>query len=107
MRLCKLFLVVALTLSSAAGYGQVPHAEDKTPETKKSAQTIDGKTMYEWMKVLKESKDPGVRVRAIHALQFYGKEAREVAQAIIAALKSTDASVRVNAAIALGLIGLD
>jgi HEAT repeat protein len=108
MRFCNLFLVAALALVSTASYGQVPHAEDKTPEMKKSAQTIDGKTMYEWMKVLKETKDPGVKVRAIHALQFYGKEAREVVPGILAALKNTmDASVKVNGVIAIGLIGLD
>jgi HEAT repeat protein len=109
MRFYNVFFVAAFALGSAVAYGQgqVPHADEKTPDMKKSAQTIDGKTMYEWMKVLKESKDPGVKVRAIHALQFYGKEAREVARAIIDALKNGDASVRVNAVIALGLIGLD
>jgi HEAT repeat protein len=107
MRFCNLSLVVALALGSAVAYAQVQHAEDKTPEMKKSAQTLDGKTMYEWMKVLKETKDPGVKVRATHALQAYGKEAREVARAIIETLKNKDASVRVNAAIAVGFIGLD
>jgi HEAT repeat protein len=108
MRICTFFLVVVV-LGSAVANGQVPHAEDKTPEMKKSAQTLDGKTMYEWMKVLKDAKekDPGVRVRAIHALQFYGKDAREAASVIIKALKDSDASVRVNATIALGLIGFD
>jgi HEAT repeat protein len=107
MRFCNLFLVVVLALGTTVANGQVPHAEDKTPEMKKSAQPLDGKTMYEWMKVLKDSKDPGVKVRAIHALQFYGKDAREVVSGIIAALRDADASVRVNSAIALGLIGLD
>jgi HEAT repeat protein len=107
MRFCNLCSVVALALGSAVAYGQVQHADEKTPEMKKSAQTLDGKTMYEWMKVLKETQDPGVKVRAVHALQAYGKEAREVAKAIIEALKNPDASVRVNAAIAIGFIGLD
>jgi HEAT repeat protein len=107
MRLCRLFLLVVLALGSAVANGQVPHAEEKTPEMKKSAQTLDGKTMYEWMKVLKDAKDPGVKVRAIHALRAYGKDAREVVQTIIEALKNRDASVRVNAAIALGFIGFD
>jgi HEAT repeat protein len=74
---------------------------------KKGAQRIDGKTMYEWMKELKNAKDPGMRVRAIHAVKSYGTDAREAVPLIINALKDSDASVRVNAAIALGLIGFD
>src|SRR5262245_25848384 len=107
MRYCSLFLVVVVALEAAVANGQVRQAEDKAPDMKKSAQTIDGKTMYDWMKDLKDSRDPGVRVRAIHALQFYGKDARETIPHIVKALNDRDASVRVNAAIAVGLIGFD
>lgn len=107
MRLSGCLFVVVVALGSAVASGQVRQAEDKAPDMKKGAQTIDGKTMFEWMKDLKDSRDPGARVRAIHALQFYGKDAREVVSHIIKALGDQDASVRVNAAIAVGLIGLD
>ena len=107
MHLSKLSWAVVLALVPVVANGQVPHSDAKTPETKKSTQPIDGKTMYEWMNVLKSDKDPGVRVRAIHALQFYGVEAREAVHLIIKALYDADASVRVNAAIAVGLIGFD
>jgi HEAT repeat protein len=110
MRGSNLLWVASIVLLSAAANGQVPPADNKTPEMKKSAQTVDGKTMYEWMKELKdkkETRDPGVRVRAIHAVQSYGGEAREAVRDIMRALTDSDASVRVNAAIALGLIGFD
>src|SRR5207245_1435030 len=107
MRCSILLLVALLALVSASANGQAPHADDKTPEMKKSAQKVDGKTMYEWMKDLKGSPDPGVKVRAIHAIQSYRSDAREAVRDIIKELKNRDASVRVNAAIALGLIGFD
>jgi HEAT repeat protein len=94
-------------LLPATAKGQAPQTE-KTPEIKKSAQTIDGKTMYEWMKDLGPNvKDPGVKLRAIYALRSYGVAAREAVRDIIKALRDPDASVRVNAAIALGFIGFD
>lgn len=107
MRCSNLLLAASFALLSTTADGQVPPADNKTPESKKGAQTVDGKTMFEWMKDLKETKDPGERVRAIHALQFYGPDAREAVREILRHLTDRDASVRVNAAIALGLIGLD
>lgn len=106
MRYSILPLIALVALLATSANGQVRPADDKTPEMKKGAQTVDGKTMFEWMKDLKE-KDPGVRVRAIHALQSYRNDAREAVREIIKLLKDKDTSVRVNAAIALGLIGFD
>jgi HEAT repeat protein len=107
MRFSNLSLVVAFALIPAVANGQVPQSDAKTPEMKKSSQLIDGKSMYDWMNVLKKETDPGVRVRAIHALQFYGIEAREAVPLILKALRDSDASVRANAVISLGLIGFD
>src|SRR5262249_382626 len=108
MRFSNPSLVIVLGLVSATARGQVvPHADAKTPEMKKSAQLFNGKTMYDWMNALKKETDPGARIRAIHALQFYGVEAREAVHLIIKALGDSDASVRANAVIALGLIGFD
>jgi HEAT repeat protein len=107
MRFSSLFLVAVLALLSAVANGQTPRTDEKTPDMKKGAQVLDGKTMYEWMMDLRESKDPGVRVRAIHALQFYGKDAREAVATIMKSLNDPDTSVRVNATIAVGFIGFD
>jgi HEAT repeat protein len=108
MRLSNHSLVIVLAMISSAARGQVvPHSDAKTPEMKKSAQLSNGKAMYDWMNALKKETDPGARIRAIHALQFYGVEAREAVHLIIKALGDSDASVRANAAIALGLIGFD
>jgi HEAT repeat protein len=107
MRFSSLVLVVVLALLSGVVNGQGPRTDDKTPEMKKGAQIVDGKTMFEWMKDLKD-RDPGVRVRAIHALEMYGPDAREAVPDILKALTDQyDTSLRVNAAIALGLIGFD
>jgi HEAT repeat protein len=54
-----------------------------------------------------DSFDPSDRVRAIDALKYYGKDAREAVPRILKALNAQDTSLRVNAAIALGLIGFD
>jgi HEAT repeat protein len=108
MRLSSLSLVIVFALVPAIANGQVvPHAEAKTPDMKKGAQLLGGKTLYDWMNVLKKETDPGNRVRAINALQYYGVEAREAIPLILKALRDSDASVRVNAVIAVGMIGLD
>lgn len=108
MRFSIFSFVVFLALVPGVAQGQVvPHADAKTPDMKKSAQAFDGKTMYDWMNVLKKETDPGARIRAINALKFYGVEAREAVPLILKALHDSDASVRVNAVIALGLIGFD
>src|SRR5438128_9379271 len=106
MRCSALFFVMVLTLVPSVASGQSTRKEDKPPDLKRSAQSVDGKTMYEWMKDL-NATDPSVRVRAIHALEYYGKDAREAVPHIKKALNAQDTSLRVNATIALGLIGFD
>jgi HEAT repeat protein len=73
---------------------------------KKPSEVADGKTMDQWMNDLKD-KDPSVRETAIHMLKVYGKDARVATRDIIRAMQDTDDSLRVNAAITLGFIGLD
>jgi HEAT repeat protein len=109
MRYSSLFLTAVLLLISGVTNGQAPPTDNKEPEMKKGAQKVDGKTMFEWEKDLRpEVKDPGVKVRAIHALEFYGRDAREAVPHILhALLTDPDTSVKVNAVIALGLIGFD
>src|SRR5207245_1991401 len=46
--------------------------EKKEVERKRSAERLNGKSMFDWMKDLKE-KDPSTRERAIAALKAYGQ----------------------------------
>jgi HEAT repeat protein len=62
--------------------------------------------MFEWKNDLKD-KDPSIRERAIAALKVYGPEAREATHDIIRAINDKDMSLRVNAIITLGFIGMD
>jgi len=54
-----------------------------------------------------QSQDAGVRSYAASALGEIGKDAKDAAPALIAALKDQDAGVRRSAAAALGKIGKD
>src|SRR5207237_1900287 len=59
----------------------------------------------EWMNDLKD-KDVSVRERAVAALKVYEEEARDAAPLIIKAMSDQDMSLRVNATITLGFIGM-
>src|SRR5688572_19291989 len=84
------------------GSGQVK--EVAKPKEISSGTVIGGKTLTDWMNDLKD-KDPAVRENGLATLKIYGSSAREASPMIIKLLKDGDTSVRVNAAIALGLIG--
>ncbi|MBV9124732.1 MAG: HEAT repeat domain-containing protein [Planctomycetes bacterium] len=65
-----------------------------------------GKTLSQWVAEIK-SRDPSVAENALHAVIQYGQNAqKEAGPAIIGRLNDPDVSLRVNAAIALGEIGL-
>src|SRR5262249_14584322 len=64
----------------------------------------EGKSFYDWMKLLKSS-DPKVRASACVAIRNIGPAAKSAIPALIAALKDTDAYVRMEATVALGAIG--
>jgi HEAT repeat protein len=73
---------------------------------------VGGKTADEWLKELqsREIRDPSVKQKAIGALTQFGSGIQKKAgPAFIFILqeKEVDGSVRVNAAIAIGTIGLD
>jgi HEAT repeat protein len=94
--------------SSPPMHAQVGNKIDNKnePETRRSNEVFAGKRLYDWMNDLK-AKDISVRVRAIAAIKFYGKEARDAAPELIRALEAKDISLRANAAISIGMIGLD
>jgi HEAT repeat protein len=89
-------LVVAILLAARApAYGQTKDSE------------INGKRLDQWLKDMQD-KDASVVERAIQNIWQFGQGARDTAgPAIILATGSLDTSVRVNAAIAVGMIGLN
>jgi HEAT repeat protein len=104
---CRLGLVTSVAATAVLvdllpAYAQ---SDKKTIERKRSSQAFNGKTMFEWMTDLKD-KDVSVRERAVAALKVYEEEARDAAPLIIKAMSDQDMSLRVNAIITLGFIGM-
>src|SRR5438876_5269076 len=79
-----LAVLLATTAMLMQAWPAFAQPEKKDVERKRSAERLNGKSMFDWMKDLKE-KDPSTRERAIAALKVYGKEAREAAPLIIKA----------------------
>ena len=67
---------------------------------------LAGKNLKQWIAEIRHP-DPGVRENAMRTVPLFGKEAREAGHALITALDERDTSLRVNAIIAIGQIGLD
>src|SRR5437868_3886494 len=97
-------LAVPTLVVSAVAPANAQFAADKK-EKKPSTAVVDGKTLEEWAKDLKD-RDPYIRENAIHMLKVYGSGAQDYAPVIIFALGDRDVSIRVNAAITLGFIGM-
>lgn len=104
----RLFLAAASLLFLA---GVVPaHAQEKKSDTGTQITDIGGKTLEQWIKEI-GSKDPSKRENAIRTVQFFGPDrAYQAIPAILEQLRKhspsypIDISVRVNAAISLGVI---
>lgn len=67
---------------------------------------IGGKNLKQWIVEIRNG-DPGVRENAIRTVPLFGKEARKAGHALVTELADHDTSLRVNAIIAIGQIGLD
>jgi HEAT repeat protein len=67
---------------------------------------VGGKKLDKWIAEIRHA-DPGVRENAIRTVPYFGRPARKAVKALITELKDLDPSLRVNAAISLGLIGMD
>jgi HEAT repeat protein len=93
---CSVFLAVGLLalLASAA-----VRADDEERE-------YNGKKLKQWIADLRDV-DPGTRETALRTLPVFGKDARKATRNILAELRDSDTSLRVNAVILLGQIGLD
>jgi hypothetical protein len=84
-------------------FGEFP-AYDSKQSIKEFGPTYQGKTLTDWIKMLKTG-DAKARGAAAVAIGQIGKDAKAAIPALIAALKDTDPSVRMEATIALSKIG--
>jgi HEAT repeat protein len=97
--LAAVFLLLVLTTTL--------HPQGSTSTKPVPPKEILGKSVKEWVKEMTD-KDPAVKVKAIQIMTNFGESARgEAGKALIGRLNDTDASVRVNAAMAIQAIGLD
>jgi HEAT repeat protein len=94
-------MVLTAALSSQAQDGP----NKKEIEKKKGIERVNGRTLFEWSDLAK-SKDPSEAELAIATLKVYGRDAQREAPVVIKAFSSKDISLRVNAAITIGFIGL-
>jgi HEAT repeat protein len=80
--------------------------DPKAPTTRRSVEEVNGRTLYDWSKDLRD-KDPSIRERAVAALKAFGPDARTYAPDVIKSMRDKDVSLRINAAITLGIIGME
>jgi HEAT repeat protein len=110
MRQARSFIaaVLGLLLITASVSSQ---GKDKDKEPKKDPgrypTEIGGKDLKAWMEDMRDEYDPTVRQTAIRTIVNFGPAARRAVPYLIAALAERDASVRGDAATALGVIGID
>jgi HEAT repeat protein len=83
-----------------------PSDAKEVPEIHRGSEVVNGKTLYEWTRELRD-KDPSVRERAIATIKVYGTDARQYASEVIKAIRDPDISLKVNAVITLGWIGME
>ena len=95
------FLAVPLWLFLASA--MLPAADDKKPADFVPPTEIAGKSLDKWVEEIRDP-DPGVVENAIRTVLHFGKDARKAGPNLIAQLNSLDASLRANAAIALGTL---
>jgi HEAT repeat protein len=101
-------LVMSL-IAPASLPAQVKQEEIKPKEkgTTSRLETYNGKTLSEWIKQIKDP-DPSMAEDAIRAVASFGPDAASLASpALIDALSFRDTGLRVNAALAITLIGVD
>ena len=98
----SLFLTIPLLAVLSAG--RLPAADDKKPPEPTPPSEIAGKNLKQWIAEIRDP-DPGVVENAIRTVVHFGREAREAGPDLIYQLENNkDASIRTNAAIALGIL---
>jgi HEAT repeat protein len=103
-------LAAVASLAVAAPLPAQVKQEDIRPKAAGTTSRMDlynGKTLSQWIKQVKD-RDPSLAEEAIRAVASFGPDAAKDANpALIEALSSYDTGVRVNAALALTIIGVD
>lgn len=100
------FLCTALLATASHSQAQ---SQPKPPAQRSeltASSIVGGKTLDQWVADLKD-RDLSVRGNALATLRLYGPAARGKVRDVILLTTQKDVSLRVNAVIALGAIGLD
>jgi len=97
--------ILSLTLTTCVT------AQDTTkPTTNTGPVEYAGKTLKQWVEEIDKRKntDPGLRHRAIQAVMLFDPEqaSKEASSVLIEAVSDPDTSIRVNAMIALAVVGV-
>jgi HEAT repeat protein len=101
MRSSVLLTIPLLAVLSA---GRLPAADDKKPTEPTPPSEIAGKSLKQWIAEIKDP-DPGVVENAIRTVVHFGRDARDAGPNLLDQLENNkDASIRTNAAIALGIL---
>ena len=86
--------------------GATSRQDDKKPEEKKKEETILGKTIGEWIKILRTHESPKYRRAALIALEYSNTATRAGLGAIVeASEKDKEPQVRLEAVLLLGRLG--
>ena len=101
MRTCAIHLGVLVGLCAAAAVGRT----DEKPNAK-AVTEVGGRTLKQWIADISH-RDPAIREAAIQTVALFGRDGRKAGKALILELKDQDPSLRVNAAIALGIVGFE
>jgi HEAT repeat protein len=104
MRFARWFTVVALSSWLAFSGLATAQLKDKEKPKDDTPAEVEGKTLAQWKADIRE-KDISVRQHAIRMVVRFGPLAREAVPNLILALGERDASVRGDAAAALGMLG--
>lgn len=99
-------LAIAVPLVAADPPRTEPPPEAVKPKDVSRSSVINGKTLPQWVKEIK-NPDPSLSETAIRMVTLFPDAAPDAADALVDALHFTDASLRVNAALAFTLIGVD
>jgi HEAT repeat protein len=106
MRTIHLTMVLAALLAGATLMGRAQTENKMEIDQKKARVSFNGKTYFEWSNDLRD-KDVSIQEQAVANIKFYGADARIDVPQIIKLMGHKDVSMRVNATITLGFVGVD
>jgi HEAT repeat protein len=108
---CLLFLGSVLWLIAhdrVSGQSETPPTKNETPKYEWPKE-IGGKTLAQWVRDMRENKDPSVREMAVRIIPSFGPDARKVASENLlwALTKDTDWAVRMSAMAVVPSVGFE